>query len=266
MISGRIILRLLLGLAAVVIVGLTTVYVLASWRPGYFRPAYLTQREKEIATHNFTAKITQLTNQVQAHEPYVLSMTQDEANTYLASTDEIALFLHPGQQQRGDIQQLMDRVGLAEPCVRFENGVVTLMIRSAEYGKIFSVDLSFSFDGDGSIRIHLERARIGLFPIPRFMVRTQLERLKVVLRERLEAAQAERAAASEEGQEVGGFAVVDLTEIFAKVITAVDENPIRGEIRVRGQYAQISNIEIEGGSIAIHFEPVDIEPDDDDEN
>ncbi len=170
MITRRLILRILVVSAVAILLAMAAIYVLASWRPGYFRPAYLTQREKEIATQNFNAKIAELTNQVQAREPYALRMTQDEANGYLASTDEIALFLHPGRQ-RGDIQQLMDRVGLAEPCVRFANDVVTLMIRSSEYGKIFSADLSFSFDEAGDVRIHLKRARIGLLPIPKFVIR-----------------------------------------------------------------------------------------------
>ncbi len=258
MITRRVIFRLLATLVAAMVLASVAVYVLASWRPGYFRPAYLTQREKEIATQNFNAKIAELTNEVQARQPYVLEMTQNEANAYLASTDEIALFLHPGRQ-RGDIQQLMDRVGLAEPCVRFANDVATLMIRSCEHGKIFSVDLSFSFDEAGDVRIHLKRARIGLLPIPKFVIRAQLERLKVVLRERLEAAQ---AGIDSDSDEAGGFAAVDLTEIFAKIVTAVDENPIQGIIRVRGQHARISDIRIDGGRIAIYFQPTTVEDDD----
>ena len=256
----RIVAYTLLALAA----GVAALYLLASWRPPAYSPPQLDQADKERVTKRFFAHVASLSHFGDSNEPHWWQLTEERANEYLASMDEIA-FQQPNPRgkprHRGDVQGMMDRAGLAEPVVRFTSGRVTVMVRSSEYGKIVSADLSFTFVEEGKLLVNLEAARIGLLPVPRFAIRDRLGQFKDQLERRLGKLQQQADDARTGGLAMSGL--VDLADIFATIIAAVDSDPLPAIIKP--MHVEIREIVIEDGILKLLVVPYYEQDDDDDD-
>ena len=260
----KLLLRLTAWAAIVMVVGVAVLYLLASWKPSHYRPAGQTQVQKERAAQTFIKVIgTLTTNQ---GEPYDWTLPQDQVNSFLDAIDEIA-FMRPNSHERdyrrGDVHHVMDQAGLAEPCVRFSDDCMTLMIRTNEYGKILSADIGFSFTDDGKVKVHLKATRVGLLPVPRFAVRRRLEQYKQTLEERLERIAAARAELDPEGAQysIEGFSAIDMTELFATIISAIDEDPLPAKLKFI--HARVKDIHISDGLMVLEIVPDEYDDEDD---
>lgn len=251
---------LLLALAAgaVLVVAATTLYLLMSWRPARYDPPRLNQAQKEIVAMQFIAHIAEFSNRSQENRAYSWEMTESQANAYLDAMDEIA-FQRPDSRdnprRRGDVQRMMDRAGLAEPVVRFDNGRMMIMVRSNEHGKVISAEISFTFLEDDKLLVNLEATRIGLLPVPRFAVRGQLQRFKRQLQARLA-----RMQEGPDQPQAGGAVIstlVDIEELFATIIAAIDSDPV--QLRIR--HVQVRDIIVEDGLLMLMVSPVDEDQD-----
>jgi hypothetical protein len=240
------------------VLAIVVLYLLASWKPSHYLPARQTQEEKEIATQVFYQEVLMFTNEGHRGEPYEWPLNQSRVNCFLDAIDEIA-FMRPNSRDkihsRGDVHRAMDQAGLAEPCVRFSDDCMTLMIRTNEYGKILSADIGFSFTGDGDLKIHLKATRVGLLPVPRFAVRHRLNLFKQTLEERLVAMEEARRRAGVEDSYTTfkGLSSIDIEELFATIVSAIDEEPLPARIKFID--ARVENIEISDGMLKLYIVP-----------
>ena len=255
--------------AAVLALGIMVLYLLASWKPSHYKPAGQTQIQKERAAQEFLRVIGRFTSEGQKDAPFELELEQAQINRFLDALDEIAfmrLNTRKKTHNRGDVHHMMDQAGLAEPCVRFADGCMTLMIRTNEYGKILSADIAFSFTDDGRLTVHLKATRVGLLPVPRFAVRHRLEQFKRTLDERVEQLAAARAEVDSEASAYGfgGLATIDMTELFATIISAIDEEPLPARLKFIN--ARIEHIEISDGLLVLTVVPEEEEEEEEEEN
>ena len=259
-----IVLRIFLYTLFALLGATAALYLLASWNPPAYAPPQLDQAEKEWAAQRFVAHVASLSHFGEENEPHWWQLTEERANEYLAAMDEIA-FRQPdrkdNRRRRGDVQYMMDRAGLAEPVVRFKNGRTTVMVRSSEYGKVVSADLTFTFVEEGKVLVNLQGARVGLLPVPRLAIRHRLGRFKAQLERRLDRMQRQADEASDGGLAISGL--VDLADIFATIIAAVDSDPLPAVIKP--MHVEIKEIVIENGILKLLVVPYYEQDDDDDE-
>lgn len=253
--------------AAWVVAGLVAtcaaLYLLASWEPSGYTPPSLTQEEKVIEANRFLSSIMGFTNEAEKSEAFFWELSEVEVNRYLAAADEIAfcrLNRSDHKYQRGDVQRMMDAAGLAQPAVSFVGGgekdLLTMMVRTDEYGKVLSADLRLAFTDEGNLRVILASTRVGLLPVPRFAVRGRLERFKKILQERLGKLKELPEESRGGGVFLSGFTSADLAALFAEIIAAIDETPFTPKIRARKHYVRIRNITIDNGTMMLDIVPI----------
>jgi len=232
--------------------GVAALYLLLTWKPSSYRPPHLDQAQKEIATQQFFAHVAEMDTPNDTDDPYSWELSEQSANEYLAAMDEIA-FQRPNARNRprlrGDVQAAMDRAGLAQPVARFNDGRMTIMVRSTEYAAIVSADLSFTFVNEDKVLVNLDGARVGLLPVPRFAVRDGLKRFKAVLQSRLERMQ---SPATDDSS--GGIPLVNLAEVFATIIAAIDSEPLPTRIKIL--HCQVQEITIQDGLLRLMVRPL----------
>ena len=219
-------------------------YVAASWVPQQYQPADLTARERDSAAHRFYAMATdEFYNKAQVRAPFSLTLTQEEINGYLASMDEIA-GLYPGGKP-GEVRSHMERSGVTSPAVAIGEGVLTIMVRLSEYGKVLSADLAFEFAPDGRLRVRLREVRLGRLTVPLSLVRGRLREMK----EKLVGPM--RAAGGEESR--GGLSAKDVSALLTQVVAAIDEEPISTDIPKFHQ--RVTAVELHDQKLTLKMEP-----------
>jgi hypothetical protein len=259
------ILRWLTWAGLVAVVAIVVLYLLASWKPPHYQPARQTQEQKEVVTQVFYQEVLMFASEGRRGDAYEWPLDEDLVNEFLDAIDEIA-FMRPNSRDkihsRGDVHQMMDQAGLAEPCVRFADDCMTLMIRTNEYGKILSADIAFSFTDDGRLKFHLKSTRVGMLPVPRFAVRHRLQLFKQTLETRLEEIAEARVQAGLDDSEVAfeGFSSIDVTELFATIIAAIDEEPLPARIKFID--ARVEDIQITDGKLLLKIVPEEEDEDD----
>ena len=90
-----------------------------------------------------------------------------------AIADEIAASRPSGKA--GEVYRAMEKAGFIDPAVSLGDGILTVMVRSKEYDKVLSADVSFSFTADRKLRVRLEES--GL-PTPEGTLYPLLRRLE----------------------------------------------------------------------------------------
>ena len=238
------------GLILIGVFGFVTLYLMASWQPGAYRPLELTQREKEGYAKRFLARATEFINQGQMGQPFTWTILREDFNGYLISVDQIVA-LQPGRST-GEVQKVLDTAGLTEPMVRLADGWMTVMFRSNEYGKVLSADIRVRMTDDGRIRVTLEDGRVGLLPIPRFAVRKLLRESQDSLQERL--ARLQQAAESDEGMVSIAFGRVDV--LLESLILAIDNEPLPTRFEISGDhFVRIEDVVVTPDSVTLHLVP-----------
>lgn len=247
---------------ALVMLAALGVFLLASWKPSGYEPIRLSDSQKHKMASDFAMLVIdrfRAAAQDAAHEkrPFSFSFTQDQLNGYLASIDHIAAMRPP--VKHGEVYKVMDQVGLAEPVVHLQEGVLTLMVRTRDYEKVLSAGLTFTFTEDAGLKIDLAGAHIGRAPIPRALIRNRLQPVKAILRKQMEKMQpAGTRPTKPRGVVLVGFSTRDIARVIRGAITAIDEEPIPAEDLVSkvGAKVRVTGIDIEDGKITLHFVPV----------
>jgi len=246
-----------IALAAAVVVTAVVLYILASRVPAAYRPAQLTHDERVSVRDRFWNHILQFNQK--AHEPFDWVITERQINEYLASMEEIETKV----SARAASGTMMRRAGIAEPAVAVGDGTLTVMLLSTRHDKVFSADLSFAFTPDGQLRIRMEQVRIGVLRVPRSFVDDRLQQVKSALAQRGEDLRAADENASPAGT-VGGVSPRDLAAVLARVVAAINQEPIptdfevpllRRRVRVKG-IDVLARTESGEARIVLHVVPV----------
>jgi hypothetical protein len=165
----------LLVLVLVLVLSAGLLYWMASRVPSGYRPAQLTHEQRLHVAHTvLPSDVSAFHNIVQAGQLDTFSVGEERINQYLASLDEIATELNHARP--GTIQKKFQDMGVAEPAVDLQPGSMVFMIRSAEYEKILSIQIGLEVK-DEKVIAEVESVRVGSMPVPRSMVRGQLEKL-----------------------------------------------------------------------------------------
>lgn len=243
--KGRI---ALLSAIVLIIAGLVTAYILASWVPADYQPALLTAAEKDAAMREFRRRLMEFNNEGQRNEPFDWTLTQDQLNRYLNSMDEIAA---QGGAEAGSVHRAMESIGLAEPAVVLDSGRVRIVARSLQYKKIVSIDIGLRLGADGRLRVSVESARIGRLPMPASLVRSMIERLRGRLSRRLGDATSTPA--------MGGLDSSQVALVLQRLVSAIDGEPISTEMTWRittRKRVRVTRIDIAGQKLTLHMEHV----------
>ena len=245
---GRTIWKTAVVLLAAGLLAALLLYIQASRIPGEYRPAQLSADQKNQAVKEFWSKVQDFGNDAQGHLPYEWSVSEEQLNRYLASADEIASSTPSGVP--GRVYRELDDAHLAAPAVHLGQGTVTLMVRSQEYQKILSAEIGLAI-ADGKLAARMGDARVGCLALPPSWVKRRLEEVKRML------PRGGRTDLRQAG--LSGLSAQDVAAVIARVLEAVDENPISAEITwpVNRKRVRIDSVEIRDGRLMVRVTPID---------
>jgi len=232
-------------------------YLLASWVPGSYRPARLTEPERRlVASDEFVPHILAFGNRAQENQPYTWSIEQRQLNEYLASVDEIADYLSPGPGRTGRAYEVLEEAHLAEPAAALDDGVLRLMVRETRYNKILSVGISFVLDQQGLLRVRLRRLRIGCLRVPESWFQDQLEQFRRRMLREMPQPEAPIGPAAQ-GRGFVGVSCDDLGELLAILVRATDRHPLRPILTwpIGDKTVRVERIVIDDGRLTLHLVP-----------
>ncbi|MCP4375844.1 MAG: hypothetical protein GY794_06680 [bacterium] len=236
-ISREFLLRILVWTLVTLMVTAGAVYIQASRIPDNYHPAKLTREEAEKVAHKFAHDIVQkFGNNVKRAKEFDWTITQSTINGYLAATDEIAFCL-PRGMKRGQVDAEMAKLGLADPAVAMEDGKLTLMIRSTDYNKILSAEISVNLLDDGRLKFTLEATRIGKLPVPSGFLIGKIEALS---------------------QKLTGEKSDNISETLAELLAAIGGEPINPPEawRIQGIKVSIKSLTIANGELKMTVCPI----------
>ncbi|MBT3199631.1 MAG: hypothetical protein HN350_06915 [Phycisphaerales bacterium] len=212
-------------------------YIQASRVPDNYKPVRLSLEDTKQATHAFVQNFAQeFGNQVKQIEPFEWSLTQKAANIYLASIDEIAFSL-PSGVKRGYVNEQMAEMGLADPAIAFDDGKVTLMVRSTDYNKVISAEVEVKLTGDDKLQFTVSATRVGRLPVPSSILTDRLETLATKL---------------------SGKQSDDISKTLAELLAAINGEPISppDTWRIQGIKVDIEAITIADGKLTLKVRPI----------
>lgn len=238
--------RVLLALLALLALAVLGLLVASKWTPAAYRPPELSPEQQEEQMRRFVNHVNQFGDQAGAGGPIEWTLTQQQANDYLASMDAIASlnFDHP-VSPRAQLQQ----AGLEAPAVAFEDGRITLMARSREYGAVVSVDLGFEFDPEGHVAANVSGVRVGELPLPQDQVQPLLQKVSRQLVARLQPA-----------TRAGGDGPVEASsQLLLQVLTMLDGQHVEPEFNWElgnRRRVRITGVDIADGRLTLRAQTV----------
>jgi hypothetical protein len=251
---GRIIKRVLLAALLCLLAAAAFLYVQAGRSPEGYRPAQLTGEQADAVASDFiNVKIfDEFGNRTQDNKPFDWTLTEQDANKALAAMDEIAYRLGAPE---GTVKNKMDRVGLSQPAVRFMDGRLVMMVRSTEYDKVLSVEMSFTSLPDGLMKVGLEGMSVGRQPIPQSLVLDRFGALAAAIKPD------DQAASQGSSQSTTGEGMVrakDVGKLLREVIGAANGQPILPEFKwpVSNRRVRIQSVDLSDGLMTLHVAPV----------
>ena len=148
----------------------------------------------------------------------------------MAAIDDIAFNL--SDVKRGKTDAEMAKLGLADPAVAFEDGKVTLMIRSTAYNKVLSAEISVELVADGKLQFTLSATRIGKLRVPRGFLTGKLRALS---------------------KKLAGEGASDIARTLAGLLSAIDGQPISPPDTwlIQGVGVAIESITIANGQLTL---------------
>ena len=221
-------------------------FMIASMCPADYRPYQLTKQDRQLEAQRFVNNyMNKFLNNYNNIHPFTLEISDNQMNKFLASLDEIAI-LRPNKKgenlNTGGVYEALDRQGLADPFVKFENDKLTIMIRAQKQAdKILSLSISMKALGDGKVKFALEGVSIGRLPIPKSIVEESLKLVKEEL--------GKQKADSDE--------ILSMDHLLTTVFTSLDSEPIVTKCKIRGKKKQISSIELKDGKLKIKYIPAE---------
>ena len=181
-----------------------------------------------------------------AGKPFAYRITADEVNMCLASMDQIAS-LQSAKPVLATAK--LKQAGFSDPLVVMNDGVLTLMVWSIEYGKVISIDLTFIFDKRGDMRLEILATRIGALPVPKALLENRLRQLRGNLKNLL-------GRANDTGNNIP---TRDIARLLRAVVDMLDGQAVRPEVMWRDLGAKhpllITNVVITDGVLTLHFKP-----------
>lgn len=237
---------LLLLVLILLVVGL---YFYASAAPEGYEPVTLSQAQRKAAAKQFASRVQEFSNEAQKPQVFTWSITQRQINGYLESMDEIAAQMPGGRE--GQVRQALDRVGLSDPAVRLEDGVITFMFRFGEYDKVVSADMMFVFPSAGRMSLQLEQVRVGRLPLPEAVIGDKIHRLKKLLERSLQKAEPSG------GPNPMGLSSDDFAAGTVALVQAMDGTPVSTEFTwpVGEKRVRVREIRIDSGRLTLLVEP-----------
>ena len=236
-ISGKKIVRILVWTLVGLMVAGGLLYIQASRIPDNYHPARLSHAETEKAVRNFARDVAEgFGNKVKMVKPFEWSITQSTVNRYLAAMDEIAFNL-PDGMKRGQVDAKMAKLGLADPAVALEDGKVTLMVRSAAYGKVLSAEISVDLVEGDRLQFTLDATRIGKLSVPGDFLKDKIKALSGKLT----------------GERSDG-----ISKTLVELLSAIDGEPISppDTWRIQGVKVAIDAVTIARGELKLKVRPI----------
>lgn len=230
---GKVVGRVVLVVVLLVVVAGVWVYVQASRLPENYRPArFGNDDERTKAIDRFWDSIDNFHNNAQKVKSFEWRIEADDLNEYLALMDPITT-ARPIQTawSQGAVNRMLAEAGLSAPAASFGDGVMTLMVRSTDYDKVLSVDLTI----DESLRVRTVGTRVGRLSLPDAAGQAVLDKLKQAV--------AKRSKKGEEG-------------VLAKVLLGINEEALPREWPVDSKDIRISDVKITREGITLRVEPV----------
>ncbi len=237
-------LRWALGMAlGAVLAAAGGLYLVATWSPAQYRPAEMPPEEIRQTAKEFVELLSEFHNRLQAPEPFSVSLTEEGLNAYLASMDDIGALAPNGKP--GQVRAQLERAGVDRPAVAVGEGVLTVMTRLREHGKVVSADLAFDLQPDGQLKVRVVGVRVGRLPVPDSLVAQGLRELHESL------APAARAPMPDE-EALRSLGVRDISLVVTKVLAAVvDGKPIPADLpRWR---KRVAGIELHDGTLTVRL-------------
>jgi hypothetical protein len=223
-------------------------YFLAASSPSSYRPSVLSPEQQDQSMHEFINHIQDFGNQAGAGLPFTWTLTEAQANAYLASMDLI------GELTNKPIQPLaqMKRYGLSEPAVAMRDGVLTLMIRSDRHKKVISADFGVHFDSNGDLAGRIEQMRIGMVPVPQSLLEKGRKRLQEELAWRLKDAQKHGDA------QLGPVPVSRLAKLMETLNEILQGEHVKPEVvwPLGKHRVRIDKVDISEGKLTIRALPI----------
>ena len=255
---GRTVRRTSLVAVALLLAAALVVYLLASRVPDDYRPSRQGRAQRDAAMRTFLRdQVMGFTNEGEKNVPYAWSVDERSLNEYLDAADEIAV---RGGGQAGVIHRVASRLGLRDPAIALDDGVMKLMVRSTRHEKIVSVLLRFDSTPGKKLRVRVAGVRVGRVPVPAALVRGKIEQLGRTVTRRL------RADPDPEPEQVGGVSSLAVGRMLGQVIAAIDGEPIDTELswkKTTRKRVRVERVEIDDGKLTLYVVPVgrpEVEP------
>lgn len=244
----KTLLKLLVGFVGLLLVAAVVLYVLAALVPTDYRPADLSQEERERAARQFIRRaVNDFHTPVERAKPFDLVIEEGELNKYLASMDEVVAQL-PGESG-GTVRSQMRDSRLAGPAVAMHEGELSLMVRQSGYDKVLTLRVKPSLTDAGLLRLDVAGARIGRLPVPRAVVDRAMESLR---------SRAADAVDADSRSAAGGAVPTaqQMRRLMAAVVRAIGGEPITPVLGLReAKRVRLAGLDIEEGKMTLHFTP-----------
>lgn len=249
---AHIIKWILFAVAVALVLAIVTSYLLVRSVPPQYKPAILTETQKAEAAGKFLMRVQEFGNTAGRNEPFDWTITEDEINETLASLEQIAEKVEQGRA--ADVHRALEKVGIHNPAVSLDDGVMTLMMHVPNMDKLVSADLAFEVTPDNKIVVRPTSTRLGRFPIPMSLARGRINQLQQAL--------AQRHTKASSKPSFGGLSTDDLAEAMIAIIGAIDATPMPAEHvwPVTRKRFRIESIKISEGKMTLHIIPLRKKP------
>lgn len=222
--------------------------LLASSPPAAYQPFQLTQQAQSQTADAFMERCIAFADGIrQPNKPYSFTIEEDEMNQYLASLDQIAFLTYSSEdvsRRPSELVEAMDRVGIVDPVVDMQDGLLSILVRTKNGNKIVSIDVSFEFADDEQMFIRLDGVRIGKLPISRTFVEGSLERLQ-------------ESVGHVEGQ-MEASSIQNMDMVLGEVIRSIGGGAVSTRLPFsESRPKRIRDIEITDRALTIHFVPAE---------
>lgn len=231
-----------------VLIGLAVLATLALLKsvPGDYQPMSLSPSDQETVMRQFVKHtVEDFLNPAGAGGDFQWTLTEEQANAYLASMDAIA------SQAPRPVQpsKALAELNLSDPMIKIRQGRLTLMIFSTRYNRLLNVDFSPQVDAKGSFRLRVVTVRVGRMPLPRILWQDRLEEVRRRLLQQLSGAQADTSQRSE--QPIGRLA-----ELLGGMVGAMNGQEVPARISLSRRQVEVRSIEMVTGLLTVHCRAV----------
>lgn len=245
--------------AVVVLIALVVMiaYLLTSRIPGDYKPAHLSQDQRRQVATTFINDIITFDNLTQQNKMFEWSITDEQANRYLACMDEIAVLRPRPNDKPAGIREGMDRAGFVQPAVAFDDGIVTFMVRATEHSKVISVDVRLGLVNEDEFEARITGVRVGSLPVPISVVRERLESLRGLISDG-KLSGWESSAARSRKRTLTGRSIEHVANVLAVVLGGVNGTPIPAEgiWPGRKKLLRVESIDVRDNRLTLRIRPI----------